>query len=371
MLGALKKWLPSPAVTAEKNSFPLEKVTCEFPLSRFEIHAEGRIFHCCPTWLPHSVAKITEVSLLDAFRSPLSRDIRRELQEGRFKYCEASLCPYLSRYVNLGEVQSPIHPRESVAALNESRAVESSKHVLLMLNYDASCNLRCPSCRNETILFTEADAPDSLRAIHGAVLRNIRELREAGFSLTLNITGSGDAFASPLYSRLLRELEYDPKLFLELQTNGVLMEKERFTEPMFQMLRFLSVSVDAATQPVYDLVRRGGNFPRVVRNLDWADQAVREGRFRHPLQYKVNFIVQQENFREIVPFALWMLGYESVTEIWFNLIADWGHLPRAEFSRKAIWREDHPEHQEFKRVIRDPRLRNARINLGNLSAYMK
>lgn len=333
--------------------------------------SQGEIYHCCPTWLPHSVANITEVSILDAFRSDLSTDIRKEVQSGQFKYCEAKLCPYLSRYVNLGEIHSPIHPRSEVAALNESHSADRAKRLLLMLNYDASCNLRCPSCRNETILFKEEDAPPLLREIHKAVLRNIRELQDAGYELTLNVTGSGDAFASPLYSRLLRELEYNPRVGLELQTNGVLMDESRFTPAMFQMLRFLAVSVDAATKPVYDVVRRGGNFDRLVKNLDWIDRSLREGRFQHPVYYKINFIVQQDNFRELVPFARWMLGYESVSEIWFNLIADWGHLPKADFARKAIWREDHPEHAEFLAAVRDPFLRNPRIHLGNLTSYLQ
>jgi MoaA/NifB/PqqE/SkfB family radical SAM enzyme len=330
----------------------------------------GQIFHCCPTWLPHSVAFVTEVSILDAFRGPVSSDIRRETQEGNFKYCEAQLCPYLSRYVNLGEIKAPIRPRSDVDQMNQEFHPEKSKRLLLMLNYDESCNLRCPSCRNETKMFTHETAPPKLRAIHEAVQRNIRELQEAGFRLTLNVTGSGDAFASPLYSRLLKDLPYDQELKLELQTNGVLMDESRFTEAMFGMIRFVAVSVDAASRPVYDLVRRGGSFERLKKNLDWMNASIMEGRFRHPVFYKINFIVQQENFREIPAFADWILGYASVSEIWFNLIADWGHLPKEEFDRKAIWRADHPEHQEFLSVVRNPVLRNARINLGNLTTYL-
>jgi molybdenum cofactor biosynthesis enzyme MoaA len=373
MFALLNKWRKSPEftpATTESFAFPLDKVTCDYPLWRFEIMSQGEIFHCCPTWLPHSVAKITEVSILDAFRSPLSTDIRREVQSGQFKYCEAKLCPYLSRYVNLGEIKAPIHARSQVPALNKSHSADRAKRLLLMLNYDASCNLRCPSCRNETIMFKEEEAPPLLRSIHAAVLRNIRELQEAGFELSLNITGSGDAFASPLYARLLRELEFNARVSLELQTNGVLMDEARFTPAMFQMLRFLAVSVDAATKPVYDVVRRGGSFERLLKNLDWMDSALAAGKFSHPVYYKINFIVQQENFREILSFAKWILSYQSVSEIWFNLIADWGHLPKAEFERKAIWRTEHPDHAEFLAVVRDPAMRNPRIHLGNLTSYL-
>jgi len=330
----------------------------------------GSIFHCCPTWLPHPVANITEVSILEAYAGSLSSDVRREVQSGSFQYCEAKLCPYLSRYVNLGELRAPIHPRAEVARVNREHSVLQRKRLMVMLNYDPSCNLRCGSCRNETILFREEDAPPRLREVHEAVTRNLRELRNAGYEMILNVTGSGDAFASPLYSRLLRELEYDPRLRLELQTNGVLMEEARFTEPMYRMLEFLAVSVDAATQPTYERVRRGGNFARLRRNLDWIDDALRAKRFGRDVYYKINFIVQRDNFREMPEFARWMLGYESVSEVWFNLIADWGHLPKEEFARKAIWMPEHPEHGEFRQVMKDPILRSPRVHLGNVSAYL-
>ncbi len=365
---SLKKWWKGRG--AEQSRFPLDQVTCDFPLWRFEILPGGKIHHCCPTWLPHSVANITEVSLLDAFRSEKSADIRREIQRGNFKYCEAKLCPYLSRYANTGDIASPIHPRGKVAELNETHSVERAKKLLVMLNYDASCNLRCPSCRNELVMYKEEAAPPELMAIHRAVMRNIRELKEAGYKLSLNITGSGDAFASPLYYRLLRELEYDPKLGLELQTNGVLMEEARFTEPMLRMVKFIAVSIDASSQPVYDLVRRGGNFARVRKNMDWLNEAIEGGRFAAKPYVKVNFIVQKENFREMASFAKWILGYPSVSQLWFNQIADWGHLPKEDFAARAVWRAGHPEHAELRECLKDPILRDPRIDLGNLTSYL-
>jgi MoaA/NifB/PqqE/SkfB family radical SAM enzyme len=330
----------------------------------------GEIHHCCPTWLPHNLGDITKISLLEAFHGPLSTDIRRSIEMGEFKYCDKKLCPYLSQYLNLGEIRSPIHDKETEVSVIDHYSMEKSRRVLVMLNYDMSCNLRCPSCRNEAIIFTEENMPPRLRAINEAVLRNIRELKEAGYWLHLNITGSGDAFASPLYYKMLSEMEFDPKVKLEIQTNGVLMDASRFTEPMFKMIRFLTVSVDAATKGTYEKVRRGGSFERLLKNLDWVDGALLSGQFHQRVFYKVNFIVQKDNFHEIVDFARWILKYRSVTEIWFNLIADWGHLSKDEFSERAIWMKDHPLHAEFLRVVRDPVLRDPRINLGNLSTYV-
>ena len=367
MLESVKKFW---GFTKPKEAFPLERVSCHFPLWRFEIMPQGQIHHCCPTWLPHSVANITEVSILDAFQSPLAKEIRHEVQAGKFSYCEKKLCPYLSRYINLGKVEAPLYLRSNAEAVNSEVSLEGAKRLLLMLNYDPSCNLRCPSCRNETIIFTPDSAPEHLRKIHAAVLKNISELQAAGYSLSLNITGSGDAFASPLYFQLLQNLEYNPKINLELQTNGVLMDEKHFTPAMFQMVKFIAVSVDAASKPVYDIVRRGGSFSRVQENLTWLDSAISGGRFAHPVYVKVNFIVQKDNFREMAQFARWILGLSSVNQIWFNLIADWGHLSAEAFSDKAIWREEHPEHAEFRAVLKDPILRDPRIDLGNVTSYL-
>jgi len=349
-------------------NYSLQEVSCDFPYWRFEVMPEGKIHHCCPTWLPQNIGKITDFSILEAFEGDISKKIRESIELGEFKYCDKKLCPYLSQYVNLGEIRSPIHKKKDLSKKDYS--LEHTKRILIMLNYDPSCNLRCPSCRNETRLFTEENASDELKAIHLAVMKNIRELREKDFFLHLNITGSGDAFASPLYFRLLRELEYSPRMLLEIQTNGTLMEENRFTDAMYRMIHFLTVSVDAASQPVYELVRRGGNFDRLVKNLDWMDKTILGGRFEHKIYYKINFIVQKDNFREMVNFAKWILSYSSVSEIWFNLIADWGHLPKNDFDSRAIWQKEHPDHEEFLELVKNPILRNPRINLGNLTTYL-
>lgn len=341
---------------------------CDLPFWRMEIHAGGGIYHCCPTWLPISVGNVRIQSLKEIFRGGPSQRIRDSILSGEYTYCEKTLCPFLSQYLTTGQV---VHPLNEMAPEDLENSYFHQKKVVLSLCYDHSCNLRCPSCRNDLKLFSDDNIPSDVMDVHQHTLRNIQELLEDGYRVYLNVTGSGDPFASPLYYKMLRELPAHPNLKLEIQTNGLLMEERRFTENLYANTHFISVSVDAASKSAYEKIRIGGNFERLKANLDWLDSAIRAGRFPKLKYYKINFILQRDNYTEMAEFARWILAYKSVTEIWFNAIADWGHLGSKAFNERAVWRKEHPEHGAFREHLKDPVLRSdARVNLGNLSEFL-
>lgn len=358
MLGFLKK-------------SPLNKMICAFPFYHFEIHFTGKVYHCCPSWLPTIVGNIKQNTLTEIIHGELSTKIRDSIAKGEFSYCQKEVCPYLSQVISLNKA-SNFGPLQIGTPETLANSFFTQKKISINLSYDPSCNLRCPSCRNETIIHAEDNIPQEVQLVHDALEKNLQELQNQNYSIDLNVTGSGDPFASPLYYKLLKNFEYNPKLNLQLQTNGVLMEERRFTAPMKKMLQFLAVSIDASTPETYALTRRGGNFEKLKQNLDWIDSAIRAKEFPRLDHYKINFIVQKDNYQEMTSFARWILSYPSVNEIWFNLIADWGHLSKQDFSQRAIWQKEHPEHSRFIDAANDPYLRSSpRINIGNLSSFIR
>lgn len=339
-----------------------EKLRCVYPEERLEVHNEGRVFFCCPTWLPTPIGNVRDQTLLQLRESSQGKAIRASVRDGSFAYCKKKLCPYLSELETKDKLQPPIVSANSG---------ERPQQIAVMLNYDFSCNLRCPSCRSTQILYRRDQLPPLVSEVHQAVEKSLAELLSAGFDLKLNITGSGDAFASPLYYDLLQKCEYSPHLRLELQTNGILMQEKRFTSAMKAMTEFIAVSVDASSSATYEKIRQGGNFSTLQENIVRMNQWIKQGAFPVLRDFKLNFIVQKDNYEEIVDFARWAQSLDSVTEIWFNLIADWGHLPAATFAEKAIWRDDHPEHKQFLKVLESPVLRaDARMNWGNMGHFM-
>jgi MoaA/NifB/PqqE/SkfB family radical SAM enzyme len=353
----------------KKPVFSLSHISCQVPNWKVEIHWDGSIYHCCPSWLPTPVANIKNVSILQAMESDMSKKIRASIDDGSYAYCRKDFCPFLAAYLGTGRLTGSLV--DKALPSGDYFSMEVDRHISISLCYDSSCNLACPSCRSGMTLYTVENIPPETREVHSALLRSLEELLVRGYFVRLVVTGSGDPFASPLFSDLLQGLEYKSRLTLELHTNGTLMEERRFTDAMMRMTKRIYVSVDAAYKETYDKIRLNGSFPKLVKNLEWLNLARARGDFPKLAYVKVNMVVQKDNFREIEDFARWMLGFECVDEIWFNKITDWGHLSSADFHDKAVWKEDHADHKEFLDCVRRPFLRSdPKINLGNLAAYL-
>jgi len=340
----------------------LDKVSCSNPFTGFHIEQNGNVGNCCYSWMPTFCGNLFEKSLLQIMEDTRLADIRKSVTDGSFKYCNGKVCPNMMDYTHGKVIIDPILKKEDLPELNK-------KNLTIFLDYDPSCNLYCGSCRTERILFSRENLPDGLKRLHETVMNNLKELLNLGYQLTVQVTGSGDAFGSPLYWEFLKGIQPSDNFIVRLSTNGTLMSTDKFNHPYAAKIDHLSVSIDAFTEETYKKIRRGGNFKALRKNLDDLDMAIINGNFKNLPWWKANFIVQEDNFREMAEFAKWMLKYRSIQFIWFNLIAKWGHLGDDEFAKKAIWLDTHPDHREFLEVLQDPVFDDPRVLLGNMANY--
>ncbi|MCC2678689.1 MAG: hypothetical protein K0R29_1265 [Pseudobdellovibrio sp.] len=339
----------------------LKNIKCRVPLNELHIFEGGNTSFCCLHWLPTVVGNVNQNSLYEILNSPLAKDIQKSANDGSFTYCDPKMCPKISEYLVNGNIQPPL------SKMAEADPV--GNFVNIYFNYDLSCNLFCGSCRNQRIIYNEQNSPQHLIDTHQRVLASINELVEKNYKLTLNLTGSGDPFASPLYWKFLSEVKDDSQFDFELSTNGTLMTEERMKLPFAQKLKYIGISADAATEGTYEKVRRGGNYQALVKNVEHLNSLASENKLKNLRFWRLNFVVQNDNYHEMADFARWALSFNSISEVWFNLIADWGHLPSEEFTSKAVWKPEHPQHQKFLEVLKDPIFKNPKVSLGNANHY--
>ena len=202
----------------------------------------------------------------------------------------------------------------------------------------------------------------------------IKELLEADHKrqIALTITGSGDPFASPVFRKLLRTFDWAqfPNIKIDLLTNGVM-----FTEKMWGCLhkihrnvRKVYISIDAASPETYKIVRRGGNWLQLMENLRFLAQLRRENKLQ---SIQFNFVVQRSNYREMPLFIKAFLG-TMCDNIVFTFLCDWGvWQSRTQYEQQCVWKQTHPEFQDFLRVLRDPVFNNPMIEMGNIFEYRK
>lgn len=347
----------------------LSSKLCLVPFNQFHIMTTGEVANCCYSWLPTSIGNIMDNTLLEMMENKVAKDIKQSMHDSSFSYCRDDLCPRIAdiMYGERNIEQYPIIDKGN-PQYDSWYEMSTVPEVSLYFDYDESCNLQCPSCRNELILHN--GTKPSLIKIHEEVIRNVQILLDTGKRVQINVTGSGDPFASPLYWDFLSTFDGEkyPNLIIRLQTNGVLMD-ERHMEKLsriYNRIGMIQVSVDAFTADTYNIVRKGGSFKKLQNNLRMLDEMAKDKIFSKDFFWMANFIVSKTNYSEINDFAKWILTHESICTIWYNMIADWEHLTKDEFNNLAVWQDTNSDHYKFLSLLTDPVLDNKKIDLGNM-----
>jgi MoaA/NifB/PqqE/SkfB family radical SAM enzyme len=232
----------------------------------------------------------------------------------------------------------------------------------VICTFDQSCNLSCPTCRTKLIVETK----HKREIVHIIERLESEALREAVFLL---ITGSGDPFGSPFFRKWLQSMNLDamPQLkHIHLHTNGQLWSPKMWgTLPLRvrELVKSAEISIDASTSETYAINRRGGEFSRLLENLDFISRLRKTG----PLEYlKISMVVQDNNFREMP--GLIKLGKRlDVDTVYFSQLVNWGTFSDDEFASRAVHLTSHPSHVELIKLLRKKIFDCQIVDLGNLT----
>ena len=95
-----------------------------------------------------------------------------------------------------------------------------------------------------------------------------------------------------------------------------------------------------------------------MRNLEVMAEMRRAQKLR---RFQINFVVQQDNFREMLDFVA--LGKQlGVDEVWFQRLTNYGAYDEREFLRADVTSVGHPDHAELLEIVRNPLLQGSGIN---------
>lgn len=338
---------------------------CSKPFEWFEVtqlNRRGGVYLCCPSWLNTPVGNLRYQSVDEIWNGETAQKIRRSILDCTFEYCNEARCPYLQT------MSGPVKRVEAVEDKDLKIAIDNNLTVLpygpkkIICTYDQSCNLSCPSCRTQIIV--EMEYKQEILSIQGK-LQN-EALKEADF---LHITGSGDPFGSPFFKRWLQSMKRGDMPNLEqihLHSNGQLWTAKMWNTisvEVQQLVRSAEISIDAASSETYAMNRRGGNFEKLLRNLEFISTLRRGG----PLEFwKISMVVQENNFLEMPDFV--RLGQRfGVDQVYFSQLVNWGTFSDGEFAQRAIHFPAHPRYKDFAKLLQDSIFDEPIVDLGNLT----
>jgi len=283
--------------------------------------------------------ELSEIPLKDVYNSQPIIDIRNSILDGSFKYCNTELCPYLSKLVNYGVTSGPV-TLKSNSNINSS-IVKSNTPDYLVMNFDRTCNYKCPSCRVDLIV----ENSEGIKRVE----KTIEEIDNnySQYVKTLYITGSGDPFVSVGFRNYLRNFnteKYPNLKSIHLHTNASMWNKEMWDSMpnIHKYVHTSEISIDAGTKDTYEnKTRLGGNWKNLMNNLKFISTL--------PISVKTSFVVQDSNYMEMEIFYNLMHSiFGKRVNVFFGKITNWGTFSEEEFKLKQIWDTEHPEHGLFK-----------------------
>jgi len=319
---------------------------CDAPFKKLWIGKNGMTRMCeCPDFLEVGFGNAGVTDLKKIWKSPLAKIVRLSMLNHSYTFCSEELCGMLRVCGDLKEL--PAFPET---------AEENDQPGELMIANDRVCNLCCPSCRNT--LYTKNNADEAIIAKAGT-----DALLASGWpdrAEELIVGGSGEAFLSENYKQVL----YDGKLKrnrIRIMTNGILFTPQEWEklEGKYEHIVF-SVSVDAATKNTYEKVRCGGNYERLMKNMEFLSELRKENKVDCVI---VNLIVQRANYREIPDFIRWakMLGFDRVS---LSHIRNWGTFTEKEFQNEvSMFDKNGNMKAELARVLEDPVCRDPVVEM--------
>jgi hypothetical protein len=355
---------------------------CAEPWAFFRVECGGDVFPCHSGWLPAPIGNVYKSSPMEIWNSPAAQAIRKSILDGSFKYClplhcgrietrtlprrEAVIkqgirsfrCIFLSP-VPVVEEAIPRNPEPSnLATVFPIVCPDGPKDV--MLAHDATCNLACPQCRRAFHHANQEERERLDKLVQGflsdGLLKNARSLR---------LNEGGEVFVSKSCRTLLKELKKElyPNLALAVITNGQLCNRRAFDDlHLWRRLSQVGVSIDAATEETYRVTRRGGEFKRLIENLEFLDSIrIHEGEKFELVFY---FVVSALNFHEMPAFVELGKKFHAGVELYF--LRNHGTFSLEEFKKLDISNPQHPDHAEFLKVLEAEPMSDPCVNWGSL-----
>lgn len=294
---------------------------CVKPFSHISIDVKGRCFLCdCSATLPISVGNVLDFNSLQEIQdNEISNHIQSTVIDGTYRYCDLSTCGYLEN-------------------VQKQKFAPITRTTHLHIAVDSSCNLSCPSCRKEMIFIKPGDEDYSHRE---KMLDHIaRLIGNHDFPLSLVCFTDGEVFASTLYGDFLKKLSFkNPDSKIIIFTNGTLIkQKWSIIEHLEKHVSNIQISIDSVTKPVFENLRRGANWEKLIENLDW----LHENKSEMPVT--LFYVAQLSNIDDMLEIPRFLERYPRFhMSLWE--INDWASLDN--FDEHAIWKETNPFYFQY------------------------
>lgn len=328
---------------------------CGVPFSEVSIYShpcdsDKLIFmSCCPNWLepPYTEFSVEipqtesgDINLGVVWNSEKMINLRKSIASGEYTFCKKDRCPNI-----IGNNFIPL-PKRAQELIDKNIYELDYPPICVHMAIDNSCNLQCPSCRRDHIVHPNPKTGKWIESILDFGIEYI------GFNY------NGEAFNNYHFLNFMRNFKkekYPSLKKVDLITNGIQFDQkmwESLSDDFKDIINYMTVSVDAATEETYNKIRVRGDFQKVCQNLKFLGQLKKNGKIKY---LTISFVLQKLNRHEILEFAKMIIDI-GASSVAICRIENWIHYSKEEFKEKMdlpdnFLIENKEKIQEIKRMI--------------------
>ena len=353
----------------------LKNYVCHHPFTYVDVQFKTQ-WLCCADWAPVNIRghynhpDETEKSILTNWHSDLANDVRSAVLDGSYSKCNHTVCPSLTELKNTQHNYTDetiqLHGMTFIRKdkVKDYFDIEDENDVSnfkkppknLMMGFDRSCNLKCPSCRTDVIPNPETDSNEY------NILQNIMYDIETNLGSGLQkmlITGSGDPVYSKIYRDFLINFDKDkyPKLHtIHLITNGVLLDEKMWKSfKANPVIRVLEISLDAGNKETYEnTVRLNGDWDKLLSNIEYLLKQ------KTIYVFYFSMVVSEYNYKEMEQMHNLIMDmvknigvneHQKVTIMYRQILFTRAKYTIQDINNISVFDKSHPKFEDFKKEL--------------------
>lgn len=275
------------------------KLACILPFTHLEVADAGRVLCCC--WGRYkSLGDLRNKTINQIWNSKEFQVLREKIYQRKLEdVCDEKICHVLlsGRKWTEGDLKRAKLPSKLIEEIKNKKTKLSTGPLRITLSDIGTCNLRCKMCyryfvsedKNFSQSLIKKELPEFLN-------QNPRQ------NLVIKLTGNGEVFFRRETREFLQNLDSQkyPNVCLEILTNGLLLTPKMWRTISHNKIREINVSVDAASKSTYEKIRRGGNWDKLLKNLEFIGKLRKSNKINY---FYINMVVMKSNYQEMKDFV--------------------------------------------------------------------
>lgn len=183
--------------------------------------------------------------------------------------------------------------------------------LFLQLDISQNCNLRCPQCMIGNPEYLPEYYNDEI--VDFELYKKIIDEASSFNCPSLSVQGNNEPLLWPDFEKYIQYAREKGFIDIMINSNATLLTPKRVPSLLNCGLTRLRFSIDAATSSTYEKIRVGGNFNRVIDNINYLLEYKKLNNITLPL-IGVSFVKQAANEHEEADFiAYWKDRVDQVS----------------------------------------------------------